>query len=114
MKPISLAQATRSVAAMVISSQALFAWKEWNGKLRRPVALAWADAVLDAGVLAVAQFQPGKLTRDHPVGGVGEKPGDAMPIAIVKDKAPGCGRSLHTISLVPAGHFDRSTKSMAW
>ena len=37
-----------------------------------------ADPVLDAGVLAMTQFQPGELTRYDAVGGVGEKPGDAL------------------------------------
>lgn len=40
-KPMVLVQAIRSIAAMMISSQAELASKALNGKLRRPVALAW-------------------------------------------------------------------------
>lgn len=41
-----------------------------------------ADPFFDAGVLAMAQFQSGELTRYHAVRGVGEKPGDAVPVGI--------------------------------
>jgi len=41
-----------------------------------------ADPVFHAGVLAMAQLQASELAADHAVGGVGEKPGDPVPIGI--------------------------------
>ena len=36
-----------------------------TGQVGQPGGLGLADPVLDAGVLAVAQFQPGELAGDH-------------------------------------------------
>ena len=41
-----------------------------------------ADAVFDAGVLAVPQFQAGELTGDHAVECVGEESGDAVAVGV--------------------------------
>ena len=81
MKPISLAHATRSVAAMTISSHALFASNELNGRLRSPVALA-SRIRSSTRVLAVAQFQAGELAGHDLGGGVGDQPGDPVPAAV--------------------------------
>ena len=81
-KAISLVQAIRSVAVSTTSSQAAFSFQARQGRFRSPVALACADAVLDAGVLAVAQLQPGELAGHDPGRGVGEERGDPMPVDV--------------------------------
>jgi hypothetical protein len=54
-----------------------------------------ADAVLDPGVLAVAQFQARELTGHDPVGRVGDKPGDAVSVGIGESQLrPGVGTFL--------------------
>jgi hypothetical protein len=59
-----------------------------NGRLRRPGRLGTADAVLDAGALAVAQLQLG----DVGLGLVGDKTWKRCPSRSVNDSwAPGWG-----------------------
>ncbi len=82
MNPMSWAQATRSAAARTISSQAALASKPWQGRLARPGGFELADAVLDAGVLAVTQFQTGQLSGHLPGGGVGDERGDAHAVDV--------------------------------
>ena len=65
-KPMSLVQATRSVAARTISSQAALASKRVTGQVAQSGGLGLPDAVLDPGVLAVTQFQPGELPGTTP------------------------------------------------
>jgi hypothetical protein len=55
-----------------MASQIRFCAASWNGRLRSPVSLPPADAVLDPGVAAVAQFQVGQLATGSTGGGVGE------------------------------------------
>ncbi len=56
--------------------------KRVKRQVTQPGDLGLADAVLDAGVLAVAQFQAGELTRYHRISGVGQEPCDAVPVGI--------------------------------
>ncbi len=51
-------------------------------QLAQPGGFGLADPVFDAGVLAMAWFQPGELPRHHAVGSVGEKPGDVVPVTV--------------------------------
>jgi len=53
-----------------------------EGQVAQPGVLRRADAVLDAGVAAVAQFEVGELGGGAAAGGVGEEPGDAQPVAV--------------------------------
>ena len=113
-KPISLVQATRSVAARMISSQAALASDRC--RVGWPARWPWAstDAVLHPGVLAMTQFQPAELPGQHPGGCVGDKRGHPQPVGIgERNCAPGCGRSLRRMSRVPTGQPLRSTKSVA-
>src|SRR5204863_9156231 len=50
------------------------------GQVAQAGLLAFADAVLDPGVLAVPQLQPGCLPGDDAAGSVGEEGGD--PVAV--------------------------------
>ena len=81
-KPISLVQATRSVAARMISSQAAFASNRWHGRLASPVALAWRMRSSTRGVLAMTQFQPAELPGHHPGWCVGDKRGHPQPVGV--------------------------------
>src|SRR6476661_7231798 len=72
LNPSSLVQATRSVAAMMISSDAALASDRWQGRLCSPVALAWRIRSSTRGVLAVAQFESAELAGHHPGRGVGD------------------------------------------
>ena len=51
-------------------------------EITQPGGLGLTDAVLHPGVLAVAQFQAGDLAGHHPVGGVGDEPGDPVPVGV--------------------------------
>jgi hypothetical protein len=82
--------------------------------LRSPAALPFADAVLDAGVLAVPQFQPGDLAGDDAAAGVGEERGHAVPVHVGEGElGAGVGRSLRKISRDPAGQELRSIMPVA-
>ena len=81
-KQISLVQQTRSIAVSTVSSHALFSFQALHGKFRRPVALGLSDPVLDAGVLAVSQFESGGLVGDYPGSGVGQERGDPVPVDV--------------------------------
>src|SRR5258705_5990510 len=65
LNPSSLVQATRSVAAMMISSHAALASDRWQGRLASPGGLGLADPVLHPGVLAVAQLDAAELAGHH-------------------------------------------------
>ena len=76
--------------------------------------LGLANAIFDAGVLAVPQLQAGYLAGDATAGGVGEERGDAVASTSVNVScAPGCGRSLRRISRDPSGQDDRSIMPVA-
>jgi hypothetical protein len=70
-----------------------------TGQVAQAGGLGLSDAVLDAGVLAVAQFQAGELTGDDTGGGVGDDAVTRSPSESVNVVSPGCGRSLRRISL---------------
>ena len=52
------------------------------GQVAQPGGLGLADAVLDPGVLAVAQFQAAELAGDHTGRGVGDERGDPQPVGV--------------------------------
>ena len=81
LKPISLAQVTRSAAARMISSQAALA-RSVTGQVAQPGGFGFTDAVLDAGMLAVAQFQPGDLPGHDTGLGVGDERGDPHAVGV--------------------------------
>lgn len=61
------------------------------GEVAQSGVFGFADAVFDAGVLAVVQFESGGLATDDAVGDVGDEGGDAVPSASVnRSWAPGC------------------------
>ena len=83
-------------------------------QVAQPGVLGRADAVLDAGVAAVAQFEVGELAVGPPWAVLVRNPVTRCPSASVnRSCAPGCGRSLRRISRVPAGQADRSTSPVA-
>ena len=51
-------------------------------EVAQPGVLPIADAVLDAGVAAVSQFQVGELVGGSAGGGVGEETGDPHPVVV--------------------------------
>ena len=70
-------------------------------------SLRGADAVLDPGAAAVPQFEVGELTARAAGAGVGGEGGVRCPSESVnRNCAPGCGRSLRTITRMPVGHPD--------
>ena len=71
-KQISLVQQTRSTAVSTTSSQACVLVEGPAGKVPQPGGLGFADPVLDPGVLAVPQLQPGGLPGHRPGRGVGQ------------------------------------------
>ena len=79
-----------------MASQIRFCAASWNGRLRNPVSLpARKDAVFDAGVAAVAQFQVGQLVGGPAGGGVGEETGDPHPVVVGDTQLrPGVGAFL--------------------
>ena len=85
-----------------------------EGQVAHPGVLRRPDAVLDAGVAAVAQFQVGELAAG-PAGVVlVRNPVTRSPSAsVIRSCAPGCGRSLRRISRVPGGQEDMSTRPVA-
>ena len=85
-----------------------------TGQVAQPGGLGLADPVLDAGVLAVAQFQAGELTGMTPgavsvMNAVTRWPSESVKFSC----APGWGRSLRRINRVPAGQGLMSTRSVA-
>ena len=60
-----------------MASQIRFCAMSWR-EVAQSGVLAVADAVLDAGVAAVPQFQISEL----PTGGVGEETGDPHPVVV--------------------------------
>ncbi len=84
------------------------------GEVAQAGLLAFADAVFNPGVLAVAQLQPGRLPGNHAGSGVGEECGDAVPVHVGEGELrPGWGRSLRKISREPSGQEDRSIMPVA-
>jgi hypothetical protein len=65
---------------MTISSQAELASKALKGQVAPTGGFGLTDPVLDAGVLALPQFQSGALARHHVIGSVGEKSADAVAV----------------------------------
>ena len=64
----------------------------------------FTDAVFDAGVLAVPQFQAGDLPGHDTGFGVGDERGDPHAVGVGEPQLrPGWGRSLRRISRVPGG-----------
>ncbi len=77
---MSLAQATRSAAVRTISSQAALASKLWQ--VGQAGGFGLPDSVLDAGLLAMAQFQAGELPRNDPRCGVDDEGGDPHAVGV--------------------------------
>ena len=79
-------------------------------QVAQPGVFGVADAVLAAGAAAVAQFQVGEL----PALGVGGEAVNRWPSRSVnRSWAPGCGRSLRTITRIPAGQPVRSSRPVS-
>jgi len=58
-------------------------WAQDNRReVGKPGVLPIADAVLDAGVAAVSQFQIGQLVGGSAGGGVGEETGDPHAVVV--------------------------------
>ena len=72
--------ASRSVASAAMATQIRFWSKSWQ--VAQAAVLAGKDAVFDAGVAAVAQFQVGQLAPGPAGGGVGEETGDPHPVVV--------------------------------
>ena len=78
-------------------------------EVAQPGVLGVPDAVLAAGPAAVPQFQVGELAFPR-VGGEG---GEPVPVDVGEPQLrPGCGRSLRTMTRIPAGQDDRSSISV--
>ena len=68
--------------------------------------LGAADPVLAPGPAAVPQLEVGQL----PAAGAGGEAGEPVPVRSVnRSWAPGCGRSLRTITRIPFGQAARSS-----
>ena len=76
------AQVTRSAAASTISSQAALAQKRVTRQVAQPGGFEFADAVLDAGVLTVPQFQAGDLAGHDTGRCVGDERGDPHAVGV--------------------------------
>ena len=74
-----------------------------EGEVAQPGVLGVADAVLAAGAAAVPQFQVRELAFSR-VGGEGGE-----PVPVNRSCAPGWGRSLRTMTRIPAGQDDKSS-----
>jgi hypothetical protein len=80
--------------------------KDNERQVPQPGVLRAADPVLAAGPAAVPQFQVGELAFLR-VGGEG---GEPVPIEVGEPQLhTGCGRSLRTMTRIPAGQPDRLT-----
>ena len=79
--------------------------KALEGEVAQPGVLRAADPVLTAGAAAVPQFQVRELAFPR-VGGEGGEP--CPSTSVNRSCAPGCGRSLRTMTRIPAGQDDRS------
>ena len=80
----------------------------------QPGGLGLADPVLDAGVLAVAQFQPGELAGDDAGGGVGDERGDPQPVGVGEPQLrAGMGAFLAQDQPGPGRPAVRSTSAVA-
>ena len=74
------------------------------GQVAQPGRLGLPDPVLDPGVLAVPQFQPGGLPGHHPGASAGQQCGDPMSVDVGNGElGAGVGRSLRRISREPSG-----------
>ena len=111
---MSLVQATRSVAARTISSQAALASEAVAGQVAQPGGLGFADAVLDAGVLTVPQLQAGELPGDDTGWGVGDERGDPHAVGVGEPQLRAGVRAFFAQDQPGAGRpADRLTRSVA-
>ena len=103
-------QRTRASAKQTTASQARLASMSTNGNRSGAGVLQSADVVFDVGVGAHVHVE-----GDGVAGGVGV----VTPVAEQQSRgtgvcwAPGCNGSRRTISRVPAGQSDRSTRSVS-
>ncbi len=76
-------------------------------RVPQPGILGAADPVLAADPAAVPQFQ----VRELAFPGVGGERGEPVPVEVGEPQlGPGCGRSLPTMTRIPAGQEDRSSR----
>jgi hypothetical protein len=99
-----------SSQAMATSSHQICSWQAVQREVAQAGVLGGADAVLAARPPAVAQFQVRELAGP----GVGGEAGEAVPAdAGEAQLGAGVGCSLRTITRIPSGHDDRSSRPVS-
>ena len=103
----SWVQASSSQARATISHRSWLWANPFRWQVPQPGVLGAADPVLAADPAAVPQFQ----VRELAFPGVGGERGEPVPVEVGdRSCAPGCGRSLRTMTRIPAGQEDRSSR----